>query len=283
MKRPGDSAPRALIRGAGDLATGIALTLHHAGFAVVMTEIGRPTAIRRSVAFCQAVFDGAQTVEGVTARLCDPANIGEVLRDGNIAVVVDPESAVRAAFGPTVAVDAILAKKNLGTTRDFAPIVIGCGPGFQAGADVDAVIETMRGHELGRLIMSGSAQEDTGVPGEIAGRTAERILRAPVSGPVRLEKKIGDLVSAGELVMMVGDAPVHSPLSGCVRGLISEGLAVPKGLKVGDIDPRGDSRYCFVVSDKARAVGRAALEAALILGRERGLFRVAMDDQRGAL
>jgi xanthine dehydrogenase accessory factor len=274
MKRPGDGAPLALIRGAGDLATGIALSLHHAGFGIVMTEIARPTAIRRTVAFCQAVFDGRQTVEDVTARLCEPAELEGVLRDGNIAVVVDPESAVRAACAPVVAVDAILAKRNLGTTRNFAPIVIGCGPGFRAGGDVDAVIETMRGHELGRIILSGSAQEDTGVPGEIGGRTAERILRAPASGPVTLAKEIGDLVSAGELVMMVGDAPVNAPLSGCIRGLISEGLIVPMGLKVGDIDPRGDRRYCFVVSDKARAVGRAALEAALIVGRARGLLAV---------
>ncbi len=274
MKQPGDGAPRALIRGAGDLATGVALSLHHAGFGIVMTEIDRPTAIRRTVAFCEAVFDGRQTVEGVTARLCDPAALEGVLQEGRIAVVVDPGAAVRAACAPTVVVDAILAKRNLGTTRSFAPIVIGCGPGFRAGEDVDAVIETMRGHELGRVILSGSAQKDTGVPGEIAGRTAERLLRAPAAGPVALEKKIGDLVDKGDLVMTVGGVPVTAPLAGCVRGLIRHGLTVPKGMKVGDIDPRGDSRYCFVVSDKARAVGRAVLEAALILGRARGLLGV---------
>ena len=171
MRQPGDGAPRALIRGAGDLATGVALSLHHAGFRIVMTELGQPTAIRRTVAFSEAVFDGRQTVEGVTALLCDETDLDRVLERGNIAMVVDPESAIRAVYVPTVAVDAIIAKRNLGTTRDFAPIVIGCGPGFRAGEDVDAVVETMRGHELGRVIRSGSAQENTGVPGEIGGRT----------------------------------------------------------------------------------------------------------------
>jgi xanthine dehydrogenase accessory factor len=277
MKRRGDGSPCALIRGAGDLATGVALSLHHAGFRIVMTELSQPTAIRRSVAFCEAVFDGRQTVEGVTARLCDPADLDGVLGEGCIAVVVDPRSAIRAQAAPLVAVDAILAKRNLGTTRDFAPIVIGCGPGFQAGDDVDAVIETMRGHELGRVILSGRAQEDTGVPGEIGGRTAERILRAPAAGSVTLARRIGDLVERGDLVMTVGDAPVTAPLAGCIRGLIREGLIVASGLKVGDIDPRGQARYCFVVSDKARAIGRAVLEAALILGRARGLLRLTAD------
>lgn len=275
MKQPGDGAPRALIRGAGDLATGVALSLHHAGFRIVMTELGQPTAIRRTVAFSEAVFDGRQTVEGVTAILSDGHDLEKILDEGRIAVVVDPDSAIRAAFAPTVTVDAIIAKRNLGTTRDFAPIVIGCGPGFHAGDDVDAVVETMRGHELGRIIRAGSAQENTGVPGEIGGRTAERILRAPAAGSVVLKRRIGDLVDTGDLVMAVGDAPVAAPLSGCVRGLIREGLAVAGGMKIGDIDPRGESRYCFVVSDKARAIGRAALEAALIIGRERGLLSVA--------
>jgi xanthine dehydrogenase accessory factor len=276
MKQHGDGAPRALIRGAGDLATGVALSLHHAGFRIVMTELRQPTAIRRTVAFSEAVFDGEQTVEGVTARLCLPADLEAVLREGRIAVIVDPETMVRAAYAPIIAVDAILAKRNLGTRRDFAPMVIGCGPGFQAGDDVDAVIETMRGHELGRVILSGRAREDTGVPGEVGGRTVERILRAPAAGAVVLTRRIGDLVDKGDLVMTAGGAPVTAPLSGCVRGLIREGLIVGPGMKIGDIDPRGDSRYCYVVSDKARAVGRAVLEAALILGRQRGLFGITV-------
>lgn len=274
MMQPGEGGLRALIRGAGDLATGIALSFHHAGFRIVMTELARPSAIRRSVAFSEAVYDGRQAVEGVEARLCDPREVEGALGEGMIAVVVDPESAVRHAVAPIVAVDAILAKRNLGTTRDFAPIVIGCGPGFSAGEDVDAVIETARGHELGRVILSGRAQEDTGVPGEVGGRTGERILRAPADGEVVLRRRIGDLVEAGDLVMTVGGVPVSARIAGCVRGLIREGFAATAGLKVGDIDPRGETRYCSVVSDKARAVGRAALEAALILGRDRGIFRI---------
>jgi xanthine dehydrogenase accessory factor len=277
MKQHGEHAVRALIRGAGDLATGVALSLHHAGFRVVMTELPQPTAIRRTVTFSEAVFEGRQTVEGVTARLCKPHEVDGASEAGDIAVVVDPESAVRAVWAPIVVVDAILAKRNLGTTRDFARIVIACGPGFQARGDVDAVIETMRGHELGCIILSGRAREDTGVPGEVGGRTAERILRAPVAGRVVLSRQIGELVEKGDLVMMVGDASVVAPLAGCLRGAIRGGLVVPAGLKVGDIDPRGETRYCNVVSDKARAVGRAALEAALMIGRDRGLLSLSME------
>jgi xanthine dehydrogenase accessory factor len=275
MKQPGEQAPRGLIRGAGDIATGVALSLHHAGFRIVMTELPQPTAIRRTVALSEAVYTGRQTVEGVSARLCDPADVDRVQAEGSIAVVVDPESAIRFTWAPTVVVDAILAKRNLGTARSFAPIVIGCGPGFRAGDDVDAVIETMRGHELGRVILSGSAREDTGMPGEVGGRTGERVLRAPQAGRVVLSRQIGELVEKGDLVMTVGDAPVNAPLAGCLRGAIREGLTVPAGMKVGDIDPRGDTRYCFVVSDKARAIGRAALEAALMIGRERGLLMIS--------
>jgi len=195
-----------------------------------------------------------------------------VLARGRIAVVVDPESEIRKSFAPDVVVDAILAKKNLGTTTSFAPVVIGLGPGFTAGADVHAVIETMRGHELGRILYEGSAQPDTGVPGEIQGRTSERVLKAPCPGRVLLLKRIGDLVRKGETVMTVGGVPVPAPLDGCVRGLIHEGLHVSAGLKIGDIDPRGQDSYTATISDKARTLGRAALEAVLVLGQARGLF-----------
>jgi xanthine dehydrogenase accessory factor len=263
---------RALIRGAGDCATGVALALHHAGFAVVMTEQAEPTVIRRTVSFAEAVFNGSQTVEGTTAELAREESIAAVLSQGRIAVVVDPGSEIRRSFVPDVVVDAILAKKNLGTTRSFAPVVIGLGPGFRAGIDVDAVIETMRGHELGRILSAGSAQPDTGVPGEIAGRTSERILKAPAAGRVMLLKRIGDLVRQGETVLTVGSVPVAAPLDGCVRGLIHEGLSVTAGLKIGDIDPRGQGSYTATISDKARTIGMAVLEAVLVLGRERGIF-----------
>ncbi len=272
MKPAGIESLKALIRGAGDCATGVALSLHHAGFAIVMTEQPEPTAIRRTVSFAEAVFQGSQTVEGAVAELAKGEGVEAVLSQGRIAVVVDPESEIRRSFAPDVLVDAILAKKNLGTARSFAPVVIGLGPGFSAGVDVDAVIETMRGHELGRILYEGSAQPDTGIPGEIEGRTSERILKAPGAGRVRLLKRIGDLVREGETVMTVGSVPVAAPLDGCVRGLIHEGLSVTEGLKIGDIDPRGQDSYVATISDKARTLGRAALEAAIVLGMNRGIF-----------
>ena len=263
---------KALIRGAGDCATGAALSLHKAGFAIVMTEQSQPTAIRRTVSFAEAVFQGSQTVEGVTADLADEESAPSVLSQGQIAVVVDPDSMIRKGFAPDVVVDAILAKKNLGTTMSFGPVVIGLGPGFTAGVDVHAVIETMRGHDLGRILYEGSAQPDTGVPGEIMGRTSERVLKAPAAGKVLLVKRIGDLVREGETVMTVDGTPVPAPLGGCVRGLIHEGLYVTAGLKIGDIDPRGRDIYASTISDKARALGRAVLEAVIVLGAGKGIF-----------
>ena len=272
MSPPVIDSLKVLIRGAGDCATGVALSLHHAGFSVLMTEQPEPTVIRRTVSFAEAVFQGSQTVEGAMAELSRGEGIAEVLARGRIAVMVDPQSDIRKIFAPDVVVDAILAKKNLGTTMDFAPVVIGLGPGFTAGVDVHAVIETMRGHELGRILYGGSAQPDTGVPGEIQGRTSERVLKAPGPGRVLLQKRIGDLVRKGETVMTVGSAPVTAPLDGCVRGLIHEGLYVSEGLKIGDIDPRGQDSYTATISDKARTLGRAVLEAVLVLGRDRGTF-----------
>ena len=272
MKPPRIEALKALIRGAGDCATGVALSLHYAGFAIVMTEQSAPTVIRRTVSFAEAVFQGSQIVEGVSAELATEESAPAVLLQGRIAVVVDPESEIRMSFAPDVVVDAILAKRNVGTTRSFAPVVIGLGPGFTAGADVHAVIETMRGHELGRILYEGTAQPDTGVPGEIEGKTSERILKAPAEGRVLLLKRIGDLVREGETVMTVSGVPVAAPLDGCVRGLIHEGLHVTAGLKIGDIDPRGQDSYTATISDKARALGRAALEAVLVLGAGKGIF-----------
>jgi xanthine dehydrogenase accessory factor len=274
MSPPVIDSLKVLIRGAGDCATGVALSLHHAGFSVLMTEQPEPTVIRRTVSFAEAVFQGSQTVEGTVAELSRAEAIAGVLARGRIAVVVDPRSDIRKSFAPDVVVDAILAKKNLGTMMGFAPVVIGLGPGFTAGVDVHAVIETMRGHELGRILYEGGAQPDTGVPGEIQGRTSERVLKAPGPGRVLLQKRIGDLVRKGEAVMTVGSVPVTAPLDGCVRGLIHEGLYVSAGLKIGDIDPRGQDSYTATISDKARTLGRAALEAVLVLGRDKGLFSV---------
>lgn len=267
--------PVVLIRGAGDLATGAALAFHAAGFAVIMTEIAQPTAIRLTVSFASAVYDGSCTVEGVVGERCGPAAWLTAVDRGRVAVLVDPQAAVLAEAAPRVIVDAIMAKRNLGTGRSTGAAVIALGPGFTAGVDVDAVVETARGHELGRVIRQGSAREDTGTPGEIAGRSSERVLRAPADGRVTLCRRIGDLVTEGEILMRVGGEPVSAPFAGCLRGAISEHVTVRRGMKIGDVDPRAESRFVHLVSDKAHAVGRAALEAALSIGRERGLFGIS--------
>jgi xanthine dehydrogenase accessory factor len=269
-----DRRPLAVVKGAGDLATGAALAFRAAGFNVIMTELPEPTAIRLSVSFAEAVYAGSHAVEGVRAELTDMESWPPVLEAGNVAVLVDPRGAVLERAGATVIVDAIMAKANTGTARKNGAVVIALGPGFTAGRDVDAVIETMRGHELGRIIRKGCASPNTGTPGEVAGRTSDRVLRAPRDGRVTHARRIGDIVSQGEVVMRVEDVPVIAPFSGCLRGLISEKTRVSRGMKIGDIDPRADARFVSVVSDKARAVGRAALEAALSIGRERGLLKV---------
>ena len=263
-----------LIRGAGDLATGAALAFHAAGFGVLMTEIEQPTAIRLTVSFAAAVYRGTCLVEGVSAERCEDLGWRPVLERGAVAVLVDPPAGVVTEAVPLVVLDAIMAKRNLGTRRVDGAVVIALGPGFHAGRDVDAVIETARGHGLGRIIRDGCAQADTGTPGEIAGRTTERVLRAPRDGVVTPLREIGDLVEAGEVIFRVADAEVRAPFRGCLRGAISPRVTVTRGMKIGDVDPRADTAYVHAVSDKARAVGRAALEAALVIGRERGLFRV---------
>lgn len=256
-----------VIRGSGDIATGIAIRLYRAGFRIVMLDVAKPTAIRRSVAFAQAVFDGQMTVEDVTARLAPNVReaMGFVSR-GEIPVLVDPEAALLRELQPGYLVDAILAKRNLGTTRDMAPITIALGPGFTAGEDCDAVIETNRGHNLGRVILEGPAQPNTGTPGEIAGQGALRVVRAPCAGVMRCRVALGDLVEAGDLLAHVGESPVFSPLSGMVRGLLTDGIEVTERFKIGDIDPRGAAADYLTVSDKARAIGGAVLEAVLCLG-----------------
>ncbi|HET6450633.1 MAG TPA: selenium-dependent molybdenum cofactor biosynthesis protein YqeB [Spirochaetia bacterium] len=264
-----------LIRGAGDLATGAALSFHAAGFRVLMTEIPCPTAIRLTVSFAAAVYEGSHEVEGVRALLAPPSMWLPVLENGNVAVVVDPAGACAREAAPVVIVDAIMAKRNLGTARSEKAAVIALGPGFTAGQDADAVIETARGHALGRIIRDGSASTDTGVPGDIGGKSRERVLRAPADGRVTLRRQIGDLVKAGEVIMEVQGQAVVAPFDGCLRGAISGKASVRCGMKIGDVDPRGETAYVHTVSDKARAVGRAALEAALVLGQERRLFHVS--------
>ncbi|RLA78834.1 MAG: EF2563 family selenium-dependent molybdenum hydroxylase system protein [Deltaproteobacteria bacterium] len=255
---------KVLIRGAGEMASGVAHRLHRCHFRVIMTEIPEPLCIRRRVSFSEAVFEGEQEVEGVRAVLIsDPREAEEVWRQDAIPVIIDPEARSREVIMPDVVVDAILAKRNIGTRRDFAPLVIGLGPGFKAGEDVDVVIETNRGHNLGRVIYRGEAEPDTGVPGVIAGVSAERVLRAPADGIFRPVKEIGDLVKAGEVVAWVGESPMKTAIDGVIRGLLREGTRVKKGLKSGDVDPRGQRENCYTISDKARTISGGVLEAIL--------------------
>ncbi len=254
----------ALIRGAGDLASGIALRLWRSGIEVVMTDLPRPTVIRRTVSFADAVTNGTMTVEDVTAQLAaDAGKARELLAQGVIPVLADPECRCRGELQPDVIVDAILAKRNLGTRLTDAPIVIGVGPGFTAGEDCHAVVETMRGHTLGRAIYRGSALPNTNIPGLIGGFAGERVLRAPADGMFTGVKKIRDFVQEGDVVGYVASVPMHATISGVLRGLLADGVEVKCGMKSGDIDPRGEISYCDTVSDKANAVAGGVLEAIL--------------------
>ena len=253
-----------LIRGAGDIASGIALRLWRSGIQVVMTEIERPTTIRRTVAFSDAVVNGEQTVEDVTAqRASGTKEAWEILTQNKIPVLVDPDCACLDAIRPDALVDAVLAKRNLGTAITDAPIVVGVGPGFTAGVDCHAVVETMRGHTLGRVIYDGPALPNTNIPGLIGGFAGERVLRAPADGVFHGLRRIGDLVEAGETVGTVAGVPMTATISGVLRGLLADGVTVKKGLKSGDVDPRGKAEYCRTASDKALAVGGGVLEAIL--------------------
>ncbi|MEG2371230.1 MAG: selenium-dependent molybdenum cofactor biosynthesis protein YqeB [Hydrogenoanaerobacterium sp.] len=255
-----------LIKGAGDLASGVAWRLKQCGYDVVMTETSQPTTVRCTVAFSRAVYDGEAKVEGVTACLCSgKEEIEAALALGKIAVAVDPQAAMCKLICPDIMIDAIIAKKNINTKKEDAPIVVALGPGFTAGEDCHAVVETKRGHNLGRVIYEGRAAENTGIPGNINGYTVERILRAPCNGRFLPLCAIGTQVQAGDEVARVDGLSVISQLSGVVRGMLPEGTPVVEGMKAGDVDPRGVLEYCFTVSDKARAIAGGVLEAMLHL------------------
>jgi xanthine dehydrogenase accessory factor len=256
-----------IIKGAGDLASGIALRLRHAGFDIIMTEIPRPTAVRRTVSFSRAVYDGAARVEDVTALLVkDEDGMRRALAEKKIALFVVPGAEIVGKFRPGVLVDAVMAKKNLGTKITDAPAVIGVGPGFCAGFDCHAVIETRRGHTLGRVLTEGSALPNTGVPGDIGGYTIERLLRSPADGVFDARSQIGARVSKGDIVAVVGSVPLRAGIDGILRGLLPSGIIVRRGMKAGDIDPRYEAAHCFTVSDKALAVAGGVLEAILWKG-----------------
>lgn len=292
-----------ICRGAGDLATGIIHRLHRAGHRVLALETDYPAAIRRQVSFCEAVYDGSAAVEGVTARLVpaladaetdtetyseindtpaahvasekwDRSAIEAVLEAGEVPLLIDPKGESIALLKPDVVVDAIIAKKNLGTTINMAPLVIGVGPGFTAGQDVHLVIESMRGHNLARIITDGMAQPNTGVPGNIAGFTSERVIHAPAAGYIHDVRKIGDIVQKGdEIARIYTDkesydnalseyVPVNATITGIIRGLIREGYYFREGFKIADIDPReSELTNCFTISDKARSIAGSVLEA----------------------
>ena len=256
-----------VIRGGGDLATGVVQKFVRAGFPVIILETDAPTAIRRTVSLCEAVYDGTARVEDVRCKkVAAPDECGDAWRDGFVPLLVDPSGASLPELRPAAVIDVILAKRNLGTHRGMADITIALGPGFTAGQDVDIVVETMRGHNLGRLIFEGSALADTGIPGEIGGKSAQRVLRTPAAGVIEHVKKLGDVANEGETLFTVGGVAVTAPFTGLIRGLIREGTEAPRGMKVADIDPRTDVDW-HTISDKARSLGGAALEAYLLLRR----------------
>ncbi|HKM22715.1 MAG TPA: selenium-dependent molybdenum cofactor biosynthesis protein YqeB [Lachnospiraceae bacterium] len=275
-----------LIKGAGDLATGIAVRLFRCGYNILMTDIAVPTTVRRTVAFSRAVYDGHCEVEGIEGVLANEQQeaerqlqqIEQLQADRKISVIVDEKTDILKDYQPDVLVDAILAKKNRGTLITDAPLVIGVGPGFTAGVDVHAVIETKRGHDLGRVIYEGSAIPNTGIPGNVGGYTIERLIKAGVDGIFHPLTSIGEYVEQGQAVaeVIVGQAdkevvgqPIYAQMSGIVRGMLQEGVYVTTGMKVGDIDARCEIAHCYTVSDKARSIGGGVLEAIITYIQER--------------
>ena len=257
-----------LIRGAGDLATGIASRLYGAGHQILLTEIQVPLTVRRTVALSRAVYEKRARVEEMEGFLAEDGQSAQaILERGDIAVMVDPEMECRSWFAPDVIVDAILAKKNLGTEITDAPFVIGAGPGFTAGKDCNCVVETKRGHTLGNIIWQGSAIPNTGVPGNVGGYTVERLIRASADGVMEPKVQIGEYAEKGQIVALTGGVPVYAQMSGIVRGMLQEGVHVWKNLKIGDIDARTEVSHCYTISDKARAIGGGVLEA--VTGFER--------------
>jgi xanthine dehydrogenase accessory factor len=263
----------AIVKGGGDLGTGVVYRLHRAGLRVLVTELPQPMVIRRGVALAAAVYEDVVDVEGLSGRRVEgDQEIAAAWQRGEVPVLIDPEAVVASRLRPTVLIDAIMAKRNLGTRIDDAPVVIALGPGFVAGRDAHAVIETQRGHYLGRAIYEGAAAPNTGVPGSTQGMTRQRVLRATATGRFEAVCRIGDRVQAGQIVAHVNGEPVRTAIDGVVRGLLADGLEVETGLKVGDVDPRGVVEHCFHISDKALAIGGGVLEAVLYLGHRRGVL-----------
>jgi xanthine dehydrogenase accessory factor len=284
----------AIVRGGGDLGTGAALRLQRAGWRVLVTELAKPLVIRRGAALAAAIYDGSIELEGtVGVKIDRAAEADRVWTSDRIPVLIDPDRSLAAVLQPIAIVDAIMAKRNTGTHLDDAPIVMALGPGFAAGVDCHAVIETQRGHHLGRVYYQGAAAADTGTPGKLGGQAALRVLRAPIAGVFYAQRKIGESVKADEVIGRViavdvsltdsaawrlsavdrdSSRPlgtvIRAQIAGVLRGILHDGLTVSAGTKVADVDPRADVSYCFTVSDKAWAVGGGVLEAALFLARQ---------------
>ncbi len=254
-----------LIRGGGEVASGVAHKLARAHFRVCLTEISRPLAVSRGVSFCEAIYDGEKEIEGIVARRVTSASeIPKVWQKGEIPIIVDPEASIKDALNHEVLVDAIMAKKNLGTKITDAPLVIGLGPGFQAGKDVHMVVETNYSENLGRVILKGEAEKDTGIPIAIEGLTFERVLHSPKDGLFQTDKEIGDFVAAGEVVASVAGQPLKAEIGGIVRALMRNGTKVTKGTKLGEIDPTGSKKACYTIRPKMSTIADGVLEAILM-------------------
>ncbi|MEP7288035.1 MAG: selenium-dependent molybdenum cofactor biosynthesis protein YqeB [Chloroflexota bacterium] len=269
-----------LIRGAGDLGSGVAYRLFKAGFPIAMTELAHPLLVRTTVSYGACVHNGGVIVGGVAARRVSYAQVPEMIMHDVISVIVDSSREAIAALRPTVVIDARVAKVNLDTTLQDAPLVIALGPGFTAGVDCHAVIETNRGHHLGRVIWEGSAEPDTGQPGNVNGKVGDRVLRAPVDGAVTQVVVVGEYVQAGAIIARVADQPIIAPFDGVLRGLVDNDTVVRAGLKIGDLDPRAKREYCFTISDKSLAIGGGAVEAVLSAPQLQGVLHRSKLDAR---
>ena len=261
---------KVVIRGGGDLATGVAEVLYQSGFKILILDIEKPSSIRRSVCFSEAIYDGVTKVENIICKKVENENeIEKCWNEKIIPIMVDEKGEIIKKIKPDVVVDSIIAKKNLGTTKEMAPITIALGDGFEAGKDVDIVIETMRGHNLGRIITSGRAMKNTGIPGEIKGVSKDRVIYSLANGKFSSVKKIGDTVQKDEIIGYVGDVEIRGKISGVLRGIIREGYEVIENMKIGDIDPRIEEKNnCFTISDKARSLGGAVLRAIMFRLKE---------------
>ena len=261
---------KVVIRGGGDLATGVAEVLYQSGFKILILDIEKPSSIRRSVCFSEAIYDGVTKVENIICKKVENENdIEKCWNEKIIPIMVDEKGEIIKKIKPDVVVDSIIAKKNLGTTKEMAPITIALGDGFEAGKDVDIVVETMRGHNLGRVITSGRAMKNTGIPGEIKGVSKDRVIYSLANGIFSSVKKIGDTVQKDEIIGYVGNVEIRGKISGVLRGIIKEGYEVTENMKIGDIDPRIEEKNnCFTISDKARSLGGAVLRAIMFRLKE---------------